>query len=98
MCKDYIERESALAVFHDWIDQYGDVHTADEIPEYEAIENLPAADVEPVVRAKWEVGGMFDDIGRCSNCQYMFPIDTAMTEFHFCPNFGAKMDGRADNG
>lgn len=43
--KECIYRETALAVFHDWIDKHGDVHTVDEIPEYEAIENLPAADV-----------------------------------------------------
>lgn len=46
---DCIEREAALAVFHDWIDKHGDVHTVDEIPEYEEIENLPAADVRSVV-------------------------------------------------
>ena len=44
---DYISREAALSCFHDWIDQRGDVHEADEIPEYQAIEALPAADVVP---------------------------------------------------
>lgn len=64
----------------------------------EYLDEVPVADVRPVVRGKWEVGGMFDDIGRCSCCHYMFPSDTAMTEFRFCPNCGADMrpykDGR----
>lgn len=40
---DLIEREAALACFHDWIDHRGDVHTPDEMAEYRAIEALPAA-------------------------------------------------------
>ena len=42
---DYISRDAALNCFHDWIDQHGYVHTADEMPEYDAIADLPAADV-----------------------------------------------------
>lgn len=38
---DLIHREDALNCFHDWIDQRGDVHTADEMPEYQRIEQLP---------------------------------------------------------
>lgn len=38
-----IDREAALNCFHSWVDQYGDVHTPDEIPEYQAIEALPSA-------------------------------------------------------
>ena len=37
---DLIHREDALNCFHDWIDQRGDVHTADEMPEYQRIEQL----------------------------------------------------------
>lgn len=44
---EYIEREAALACFHDWIDRHGDVHEADEMPEYRAVMDLPAADVVP---------------------------------------------------
>lgn len=39
--KDLISREKALDCFHDWVDKYGDVHTADEMTEYQAIEALP---------------------------------------------------------
>lgn len=45
---EYISKESALACFSDWIDSYGHEHTADEMVEYQRIEELPAADVRPV--------------------------------------------------
>ena len=46
---EYISKEAALACFSDWIDRYGHEHTADEMVEYQRIEDLPAADVRPVV-------------------------------------------------
>ena len=49
---DYITKESALSCFHDWIDRYGHEHSADEMTEYQRIENLPVADVVEVVRCK----------------------------------------------
>lgn len=44
---DLIRRQDALSCFHDWIDQYGDFHTADEITEYRMIEQLASAEPEP---------------------------------------------------
>lgn len=41
---DLIDRQAAMDCFHDWIDKHGDVHTADEMSEYRAIEALPTAD------------------------------------------------------
>lgn len=49
---DYISRDAALSCFHDWIDRYGHEHSADEMTEYQRIEELPAADVRPVVKAQ----------------------------------------------
>ena len=40
---DTISRQAALDCFHDWADKRGDVHAADEMPEYRAIEALPPA-------------------------------------------------------
>lgn len=48
----YITKESALSCFHDWIDRYGHEHTADEMVEYQKIEDLLPADVVEVVRCK----------------------------------------------
>lgn len=44
---DLIRRQDALSCFHDWIDKYGDFHTADEITEYRMIEQLASAEPEP---------------------------------------------------
>lgn len=49
---DFISREAALACFSDWIDRYGHEHTADEMVEYQRIEELPVADAVEVVRCK----------------------------------------------
>ena len=43
---DLISREAALKCFHSWVDKYGDVHTPDEMPEYQAIEALPSTQPE----------------------------------------------------
>lgn len=45
---DFINRDEALNCFHDWLDEHGDLHTADECTEYEAIELLPSAEVIPI--------------------------------------------------
>jgi hypothetical protein len=49
---EYISKEAALACFSDWIDRYGHEHSADEMAEYQRIEDLPVEDVRPVVRCK----------------------------------------------
>ena len=43
---DLISRQAALDCFHDWIDRRGDVHTPDEMAEYQAIEELPSVESE----------------------------------------------------
>lgn len=48
---DLISRQAALDCFHDWVDRHGEIHTADEMPEYQAIENLPSTQPE-VIRCK----------------------------------------------
>lgn len=58
---DLISRADALSCFHDWIDRRGDVHTADEMPEYQRIEQLPTAQPEQ------------PEIVRCKDCKYLLP-------------------------
>lgn len=94
--REYISREAAIETAVDYrIDvienEYDRGYQIAVQDIAKGLNAIPAADVRPVVRGKWEAGGMFDDIGRCSCCHYMFPLDTAMTEFHFCPNCGADM-------
>ena len=100
---EYISKEAALACFSDWIDRYGHEHTADEMVEYQKIEELPAADVREVVRGRWEKLGKYDSgfvgvtddgdqlclpTSKCSNCKK--PVALVMWR-NFCPNCGADM-------
>lgn len=55
------------------------------------VESIHAADVAPVVHAKWVDG-------KCSNCGVDIPTDDAHdaifeSECHYCYYCGAKMDG-----
>ena len=56
------------------------------------VNHIPAADVAPVVRAKWKlvgqvcVGGEYVDCYRCGKCS--IPYDK---KSRFCPNCGADM-------
>ena len=62
-------------------------------PEIEAIvEELPAADVAPVVHGKWKPTEypIMSECEDCSECGYRTVYGHG---FKFCPNCGAKMDG-----
>ena len=54
-----------------------------------AIENVPAADVAPVIHAKWKAYCYQNYI--CSNCENIIP-DSDTKEYKYCPQCGAKMD------
>lgn len=89
MSKEYIGREEAiLAVRHAW---------AKGLEPTQYIEQIPAADVEPVRYGKWIHSEIEDDDwGRtfhewtCSVCGYSVAHNP--TGENYCPNCGAKMD------
>lgn len=88
MQNEYISREAALAVIGNAPGDHGYDRGVDY--SYEAVQNLPAADVAPVVHARWvdRVGSIF---GWCSHCG-------KSTTFHtpYCPKCGARMDAKED--
>lgn len=58
------------------------------------IKNIPAADVRPVVRGKWELE--YEPDGKpycfhCSVCDGDFHYIGITTKYDFCPNCGADM-------
>ena len=57
-----------------------------------AIELAPAADAEMVRRGKWMPPAIGPYGCLCSRCNLQ-----ADNDFDYCPNCGAKMDGRIDN-
>lgn len=58
MTKDYVEREAVLELLRKWADGYSyvEIEAASAIRSITAI---PAADVRPVVRGRWEIKGEF---------------------------------------
>ena len=83
---DYIRREDAVdAVKHAW---------AKGVEPSQYIESLePAADVVPVVHARWV---NYSPITiKCSRCGHVIH-DWRYSECRYCPNCGAKMDGKRE--
>ena len=75
--KDYIERGAALELFWEYSGNWN------------LINAIPDADVEPVARGEWEVAIGYDPNKKvqCQNCYKM-----AYEPTPYCPNCGAKMD------
>lgn len=64
---ELIDRQAALDCFHDWTDKHGDVHTADEMPEYRRILELPS--VQP-------------EIIHCEDCKYYYAGFECLIEWY----------------
>lgn len=109
---EYIERGTGVSIFRAKANM---AVLMDAAPYFEKaaqmLEQLPAADVAPVVHGRWE---WFDEETgtpstgyerewgwRCSHCKEELPDDYDDPDdrpaFRFCYNCGAKMDGGADN-
>lgn len=104
---EYISREAAENLFYT-VDPENDGSDGGTIilmpgtynsAEIEAmLENLPAADVEPVRHGEWIED---HDYLKCPECSVMVKRDFTFFDignWNYCPNCGAKMDGGADNG
>ena len=82
---DYIDREAANL---DLAEQGIDWDKAQQ-----ALASVPAADVAPVVHGEWEivVGSNGKEYMVCTRCRVSQDLTGVFT---YCPNCGAKMDGR----
>lgn len=82
---DYISREAALAECDWYANEFCECEYA-IMPLKGALENLPAADVRPVVHGRWKniIQGIIPS-GQCSNCGAWDKVT------RFCPNCGADM-------
>lgn len=96
MAKEYIDKlEAERRIVYAFNNYSGDGYNADYVNGYENglidaqnfVRNVPAADVRPVVRGKWELfcGGLD---WQCSNCNWSTRADIPR---NFCPNCGADM-------
>lgn len=112
---DCIERKKIIDFCNVVINRQGNEKEMNVVVESfkafsEYVKAIPTADVQPVVHGEWihfdSDAEKYDDI-KCSNCERSFTVDAyrwcdiGFTEddLKFCPNCGAKMDGKgADNG
>ncbi len=102
MAKEYIEREAATRILTEAADAYGTFTTERGIylTARGKVQNIPAADVAPVVHGRWIKDNdsfqtddyyccYFDhtcsECGKIVNDRYKLP--------NYCPNCGAKIDG-----
>lgn len=92
---EYISREAVLQKFLERGSGYIDMLTMKTM-----VDEIPVADVQPVVHGKWEThdvvkvlcdGKTLDGFCQCEACGDVFPL--AYSEFNFCPYCGARMDG-----
>lgn len=63
------------------------------------IDEADTIDAEPVVHARWEESEYRDEKYRCSACGgacWYYDYQGAVARSRFCPNCGAKMDGKED--
>lgn len=82
---EYIKREEALQQ----CSRFGD-YTAWSISD--GIGSIPAADVAPVIHARWEKRG---SSWYCTHCGIGYRItcgNIPASRHKYCPNCGAKMD------
>lgn len=96
---EYIEREAYCAYLKsrtaEFLDDYGKGWSNGIISARRIVLKFPAADVAPVVHGHFVhdgprfAGGV--DWWRCSACGGL--ASGAETQFAYCPNCGAKMDG-----
>ena len=100
---EYINRELLKERFRKrliWLKK--DIHNEYSIALYDGckydtnlIDEIPAADVAPIVHGRWEEASDGDGIV-CPFCRTDFCTIIYDTEyFNYCPNCGAKMDGGA---
>ena len=86
--KEYIDREAVLSKFL----EYGIGWGAAKVKG--VINSIPAADVRPVVRGKWE-WNKNNGFYYCSECGSISPREDQDGEYcdcpNFCPNCGADM-------
>lgn len=87
---DYIERKAAFDAAQE--------HFCDSARTLEAIETLPAADVRPVVRGRWERIDGLDELDPRMRCSVCGSVETPLERHRFCPVCAADMKGGESDG
>ena len=88
---EYIEREAARNALYE-----ADAITMKGV---RIINQFPSADVVEVRHGEWvhsDMAAHWYGKDKCSNCHYRTYDGLDLTHFNYCPNCGAKMDGKGD--
>ena len=98
--KEYIEREKAYELART-SDYYSDFHKsiADLTSLKELLEDTPAADVVEVKHGEWIYCPETINLRShfyCSVCNDIQLEHYVKNSFEYCPNCGARMDGKGD--
>ena len=105
---DCIERKKAIELIQPHVKPqtvYGEGYLQAIEHATDILELMPAADAQPVKRAKWDFQGY--QLFKCTNCKEMFTQDQleAMQNHkdceecafpNYCPNCGADMRGESE--
>ena len=100
---EYINREKTKRELSEWCISLNSPHLLSRDDTMFLLDNIPAADVAPVVHGRWQGtadgyadGELVYDMWECSVCG--FDADGAEEKpcWDFCPNCGARMDGDSD--
>ena len=95
----YVERVAVRDMLHAEMEAWG--NSSDEIDALlkanDKLFEIPSADVAPVVHAKWDGEkdhGDFREV-KCTACGGILLVkwSTRLSEYNYCPNCGARMDG-----
>lgn len=89
---DYIERQAVLNAY--------DAVQRKNVPwRFETlIESVPAADVRPVVRGRWERIDGLDELDPRMRCSVCGSVETPLARHRFCPVCAADMKGGESDG
>lgn len=99
---DYIDRDELIKHINDLPTWWGDgsgVYTFYPVEVMVSIGNAPAADVQEIKHGEWKSFNSEDTLygsyycSACGHGQDIGMVIPLTTEFKYCPNCGAKMDG-----
>ena len=90
---EYINREETKRELSGWCILLNSPHLLSRDDTMFLLDNIPAADVAPVVHGRW-IEYQIPHVICCSNCDWA--TDAEEKNFQYCPMCGARMDAIAE--